>query len=148
MDVFNILSVAGVSTIKIIPAFIMAAGMGMQPLETFISISVGGISGVIFFSFWGTRIKAWLRDRRLKKGKPPKPINFKKARKILRIWRRFGLYGIAALTPPLLSPPVGAIIAVTFGEKHRRILIYMSISTFAWAGIFALFGNTIQGWLG
>lgn len=147
LDIGQMLIASGISTLKILPAVGFALLKNFTWWEIFISVSVGGISGVVFFSFWGTRIRKWLKERR-KRRKKHKKINIRKARKILRIWKTFGLYGIAFLTPPLISPPVGAIIAVAFGESYGRILLYMSVSTLAWAAIFALVGDKILALVG
>lgn len=142
IEIGELLVATGISTLKVLPAVAFALLNKFTWYEIFISVSVGGISGVIFFSFWGTRIRAWMKERRKRKGRK-KPINIRKARRIVKLWRRFGIYGIAFLTPPFISPPIGAIISVAFGESYKRILIYMTISTLAWAALFALLGDKI-----
>jgi MFS family permease len=142
IELGELLVATGISTLKVLPAVAFALLNKFTWYEIFISVSVGGISGVVFFSFWGTRIRAWMKERRKRKGRK-KPINIRKARRIVKLWRRFGIYGIAFLTPPFISPPIGAIISVAFGESYKRILLYMSISTLAWAALFALLGDKI-----
>lgn len=143
LDIGQMLIATGISTLKILPAVGFALLKEFTWWEIFISVSVGGISGVVFFSFWGTKIRAYVKARRRRRGRKKKKMNIRKARRILRIWKRFGLFGIAFLTPPFISPPIGAIIAVAFGETYARILLYMTISTLAWAAIFALAGDRI-----
>lgn len=145
MEIAEVISVAGLSTVKIIPAVALAIIQKLSSLEIFIAIAVGGISGIVFFSYWGTLARKGLKKRRKKraKNKKPKKINYRRNRRLLIIWKKFGLYGIAFLTPPILSPPVGAIIAVSFGEKQSRIILFMTISTLFWALVFALFGQSI-----
>jgi hypothetical protein len=54
-------------------------------------------------------------------------------RRIVKIWNKFGLKGVAFLTPVLLSPIGGAIIATSFGLKPARIILYMAVSAAFWA---------------
>ena len=66
------------------------------------------------------------------------PKRFSKTiRLIVKAWQRFGILGIAVLTPLLLSPIGGAIIAVSFRVKTRRIIINMLISHLIWAFLFS-----------
>ncbi len=143
MELYKLLVVAGMSVFKILPAAIAAVGLQMNFWEIFISIFVGGSIGNLIFSFGGSRIRMWLKARRKRLRKSRKP-NVKRWRRIVRIWKKFGLVGIAVLTPPLLSPPVGSLIAVGFREKPKRILMYMTVSLFVWSIIFGLFGKEIS----
>lgn len=72
-----------------------------------------------------------------------KPVNIRKARRTKRLWNKVGIIGIALITPPIISPPVGALISVFFGERLKRIFLFMFLSTLLWAAIFALLGHQI-----
>lgn len=142
-------SVIALSSLKVIPGLGLALVYEMNALEIFICLSAGGILGIFLFTLAGEQIRLWLKKRRMEKNKDnPKPIKIKRARRILRIWNKYGLIGIAILTPPMISPPFGSIIAVAFREKRPRILLYMSISVVIWAAIFALLGDQILELLG
>jgi membrane protein DedA with SNARE-associated domain len=39
---------------------------------------------------------------------------------------------VALLTPPLLTPPVGTLVASGFGEEKKKIFLYMFISSILW----------------
>ena len=71
----------------------------------------------------------------------------RRLRFVVRIWKRFGIIGIAVLTPPFLTPPIGAAIAVSFGEKVSRIILFLGASMVAWSLVFAFFGEWIAGLL-
>lgn len=72
-----------------------------------------------------------------------KPLNIRKARRTKRLWSKVGIIGIALITPPMISPPVGALISVFFGERLKRIFLFMFLSAILWAAIFALLGHQI-----
>ncbi|MEM6268277.1 MAG: hypothetical protein AAF998_02515 [Bacteroidota bacterium] len=147
MDILKMLSVAGLSALKVIPGAALAVARELNPVEIFLSLFVGGMLGIIFFAYFGTRIRKW-RKARLKKRGVNKPFKIRRIRRIMRIWKRFGLAGVAVLTPPMISPPFGAIIAVAFGERFERILAFMAVSMALWAGIFALIGKQVLEWIG
>jgi hypothetical protein len=131
------LSVVALASVKVLFALAAAIAHGMKPWKIFVALSAGSMLGVAFFTLFGLRIRKWRKDRRQRLG-IQKPLNFRKARKWKRMWLRFGLPGIAVLTPPLISPPIGALIAVIFERSKTRIFIYMGISILVWSAIFAL----------
>jgi hypothetical protein len=51
----------------------------------------------------------------------------------VRIWKRFGMAGIALLTPLLLTPIGGTVLAVSFRVSRGQLLLYMLISAVFWA---------------
>jgi hypothetical protein len=53
-------------------------------------------------------------------------------RMLVRVWKKYGLIGIAFLTPLLLTPMGGSLIAISFGEKPRKIFPFMVVSALFW----------------
>lgn len=62
----------------------------------------------------------------------------KRNRRIVLIWKRFGLAGIAIITPVLLSIPIGTIIANSLAKNKKKILIYMLASVIFWSVLMTL----------
>jgi hypothetical protein len=66
----------------------------------------------------------------------------KRNRRIVRIWKKYGLTGIAIITPVILSIPIGTIIANSLESDKKKILIYMLFSVLFWSmtmtGIFEI----------
>lgn len=93
----------------------------------------GGIVGNIVFTYLSAAIlKAW-HNYRAKRGLIHKrkiftPFN----RRIIRVRARFGLAGIAFITPILLSTPIGALIAERFYKDKKKIIVYLSGATLFW----------------
>ena len=94
------------------------------------SQSPGMMASVLIFSMVGTEArKNWI-SRLRRKGTP---LNFtKKNRRIVMIWSRFGLGGIAFFTPVIFSPIIGTMLAVSFGVPTRRIVPAMLASALFW----------------
>jgi membrane protein DedA with SNARE-associated domain len=112
-------------------------------LITTILTTVAGMMTVVFLlTFFGN----WIRTKvfgRFKKRK----INLARAQKLERLWKRFGLIGVAFLTPIFLTPIGGTLLAVSSGSPKEKIIIYMFISASVWAVIFSVavyfFGNEV-----
>lgn len=63
-----------------------------------------------------------------------KPMIFsKRVRYAVQIWQKFGIKGIAALTPLIFTPIGGSLLALSFKVPLPRILFFMAISSFLWA---------------
>jgi membrane protein DedA with SNARE-associated domain len=122
--------------IKFIGGPLSGAAAGLTWIETFIFTVLGMMASVLIFSFLGENAKKRFLSRFRKK----KKILFTpRNRRIVRIWRKYGLKGVAFLTPLLLTPIGGTIVAASFGEPPKRILIYMLVSAIFWGFIFSLF---------
>lgn len=141
-EILEWLSVIGMATVKVLPALGMALAYGMEGWEIFVTLASGAMIGVTFFTLFGLRIRRWQKERRRAKG-IVKPLNIRKARKWKRMWMRFGLPGIALLTPPMISPPIGSIIAIIFERRQGRILAFMAVSILIWCLLFAVMGQQI-----
>ena len=68
---------------------------------------------------------------------------------MIRIKHRFGLAGIAAITP-LISQPIGAFFAEKFFKDKKKIILYLSISVVIWSiglyFILYLFHDQLKAW--
>lgn len=97
---------------------------------------------VVLLTFFGNWIRAKIFGR-FRFGK----IDLKKAEKFEKIWKRFGLFGVALLTPVVLTPIGGTLLAVSSGSPKEKILIYMLISASFWSVVISLtiyfFGNEV-----
>jgi membrane protein DedA with SNARE-associated domain len=60
--------------------------------------------------------------------------------KIYRFVEKYGLFGVVFLTPLILMPIPGALLALGFQQHHtkQQILLYMLISGAVWSVIFTL----------
>jgi hypothetical protein len=97
-----------------------------------IGTAAGMMTSVIAFTFFGD----WLRSRLNNKFSSTKKKKFTSGnRRIVTVWKKFGLAGVAALTPVLFTPIPGTIIAVSFGAPKYKIMLYMLISAVVWSFI-------------
>lgn len=123
------------SMVKFIGGPISGAAAGLTWLETFIFTVAGMMASVLIFSLLGASAKKKIFSRLQRKKKLFSPRN----RRMVKIWRKYGLSGVAFLTPVFFSPIIGTVMAVSFGESRQRIFFYMLVSAVFWGIIFSLF---------
>ena len=120
MEFLEYLLVMGLSSSKVLLGVASAVGFDMDFSEIFLTVAVGGVLGIALYATLGKEVRDWVLRRRRAKGVAIKQLTasrIKRLRLLIKIWRRFGIVGIAFLTPPLLTPPVGTAIALAFGER-------------------------------
>jgi hypothetical protein len=62
-----------------------------------------------------------------------KPLFTPMNRRIVRIFRKYGLLGIAVLTPVILSIPIGTFFATRLANSREKVFLYMFISILLWS---------------
>jgi membrane protein DedA with SNARE-associated domain len=101
---------------------------GLHIVTAMIVTVAGMMTVVVLFTYFGEFIREKIIERIFKKkanNKPPK--------KKSNFLTKYGLVGVAALTPILLSPIGGTLIAVGISPNRERIIIYMFISACVWS---------------
>lgn len=95
-------------------------------IVTTILVTIGGMmASVVLFTFFGT----WLREKIVNRFQKKNQKRFTpKNRKLVALWKKYGLVGVAVLTPLLLTPIGGTILAVSFGSPKQKIILYMLVS--------------------
>lgn len=102
---------------------------GLTLLTTILTTVAGMMTVVIVFAYFGTYIRQQVEARIMRRQRRFTPKN----RRLVRIWKRFGITGVAALTPVLFTPIVGAAIAVSFGVPRHTMILSMFVSASFWA---------------
>jgi hypothetical protein len=103
---------------------------GLHIVTTMIVTVAGMMTVVVLFTYFGEFIRKRILDRLFKKKDenktPKKKSNF---------LTKYGLAGAALLTPILLSPIGGTLIAVGISPNREKIILYMFISACVWSVI-------------
>lgn len=130
--------------------------------ETVSYCVIGGMLGVVVFSFFsGPIFKGWhwlvvhikkifkkkemfsepvadidgvleIKYEYVKKG-DKKKLFTKRNRRIVKIWQKYGLVGIAFVTPVILSIPIGTVIASSLVQNRKKVMLYMFFSILFWS---------------
>lgn len=129
------------SMFKFVLGPVYGAAADLTFFETFIFSFLGMMTTVCIFTLIGDS----LRQKLLLVFRKDKKLFTPRNRKLVRIWAKYGVIGVAFLTPLFLSPIGGALLANSFGGSKKKIIGYMAISACFW-GItyivtFNVFGN-------
>ncbi len=119
------------SMLKLILGPLAGYGLGLNMFITMIASLAGMMTIVTVITYSGQLFRARIEkffSSNLRHGK------------IYRFVEKYGLFGVVFLTPLILMPIPGALLALGFQQKHtkQQILLYMLISGAAWSVIFTL----------
>jgi membrane protein DedA with SNARE-associated domain len=110
---------------------------------TILSTVAGMMTVVLAFAFAGDFIKKNIVDRLF----PNRKKVSDSSKRFVTLWRKYGIAGVAFLTPLLLTPIGGTLLAISFGAPKDKLIFYMFISAAFWASVFSvgiyLFGNNV-----
>lgn len=137
MNFAKYISVIAISMLKFAGGPLTGLALQLGWVETAICSVIGMMITVSLIVFSSDFIqKIWVKFF----PKKEKAKKFTKMNRMaIRTRRKFGLIGIALLTPLLFTPIGGAAIAMAFRYEKRDILIQMFISAVVWAIIQTLF---------
>ncbi|WP_439880425.1 hypothetical protein ACSX1A_14860 [Pontibacter sp. MBLB2868] len=111
---------------------VTGATLGLSYMESVLLTVAGMMTSVIIFSIVGRAFSKRVSTMRRAKRKP---IFSKKNRRVVQIWKRFGVTGVAFLTPILLTPIFGTVVAALFGASRKHIFIHMLWSAIFWSAL-------------
>src|SRR5688572_24017924 len=131
------------SMLKFIFGPIAGYAAKLHVVTTIIGTIAGTMTVVLVLSFAGD----WIRNNVINRFFPNRKRFSERNRKFVTIWKKYGVAGVAFLTPLILTPIGGTLLAISFGSPREKLILYMLISASAWASIFSLgiylFGNNV-----
>lgn len=118
------------SAFKFIVGFGMSVAMGFNIFESYISSVGGGMLGVLTYLYIWHFYEIYRKKHPINKSKI---VKFSKLKRFMvHIVKKYELYGIAFLTPVLLSMPVGTLIAAAIEKNKWRIKFFMFAALNFW----------------
>jgi hypothetical protein len=127
-------AVMAAASIKFFAGPLTGFGLGLSMLETIVCTWVGMMFTVIIMLTMGRFIVQQIS--RFRSGKPK--LFSGRARYAVRVWQRFGVKGIAFMTPLLFTPIGGSLLVLSFKVPTSRVLLFMAISGVFWAVVFTV----------
>lgn len=118
------------TTLKVIFGPTLGYAAGLHIVTSMLVTFLGMMTSVVIITFFG---------KLLHKGVLKKWFEKQEQSAQASKWKKYGLTGLAVLTPLLLTPIGGSILAVAGGYERRKILIYMLIS----AGFFSVIVTSV-----
>jgi hypothetical protein len=96
---------------------------------------LGGMTTIVVITLAGEKIRKYINQKFFKK----KKLFTTRTRRRVRFMKKYGLKGVAFLTPVLFGPIIGTLLAVTLGESKKKVVMYMLASSSFWAVCLSLF---------
>lgn len=167
---FALFSVYAISAFKFIGGIFLGLAEGLSVFQTGFFTFLGSISSISVVSLAGEKFRTRIAEgyeylkhkayqcllevyqKLMPKGRHQKfqnkvehrrqPKRFTKLTRLsVKTWNRFGIQGIAFLTPILLSPILGAVVAVAFRVPPKKLIPYMAVSCFFFSFVFSFAFN-------
>lgn len=118
-------------------------GMKFSFLKTLIYTNLGGIAGILFFTYLSDIIiNLWLKYIKSKNynfGKSDKPIFTKRRRRFIQIKTKYGFPGIVILNPIILSIPISSFLVVKYYGKRLRNILWLFVGQVSWSVLYTIF---------
>lgn len=133
----------------IAPPFGFEAGFNL--FETMGIMFSGGVFGVLFFFKASHYFMERARLKKLEKinklrslgGEDLPKFYTKKAKRIVKLKRKLGLYGVVFIALPFASLPIEGIICAKFFKHEKRIVPLLIISVAIWTVLLTLFFDLV-----
>ena len=133
-EILKALSVYLSTMIKFIFGPIGGKAAGLHLITTMVVTAAGMMTMVVAFTYFGEFIRKKILERFFKKAAPKEDLSKKN-----NSWfKKYGLVGIAILTPVVLTPIGGTLLAVSVSSNREKIILYMFISACVWSVILTL----------
>lgn len=130
-EILKAFSVYLSSMIKFIFGPIGGKAAGLHLITTMVVTAAGMMTMVVAFTYFGEYLRAKILHRFFSK----KESAEKSPKKRSALFMKYELAGIAFLTPILLTPIGGTLLAVSVSSNREKIIFYMLISACAWSVI-------------
>jgi hypothetical protein len=147
-EILKALSIYFSSMLKFILGPLGGKAVGLNIITTMVVTAAGMMTVVVVLTYFGEFIREKFIDRFFKRKDKPQS---RQSRKWVIIFRKYGLGGIAFLTPLLLTPVGGSLLAVSFTKEREKIIFFMFISACCWSVVLTLavyFGyDAIAHWI-
>lgn len=127
-------AVMAASSIKFVAGPLTGFGLGLSMFETIVCTWVGMMFTVTVMLTIGRFLVQQISRIRVQKPK----LFSGRVRYAVSIWQRFGIKGIAVMTPLLFTPIGGSLLALSFKVPTPRVLFFMAISGIFWSVIFTV----------
>ena len=126
---WKIISIFLLTMLKFIAGPVGGYAAGLHMILTIV-LTVGAMmSSVLVFSYLGATLKRRFLDRIFTKRKK----FTKRNRRFVVIWNKYGIRGVAFLTPLIFTPIGGTLLMASMGAPRRKIFLSMFLSALFWS---------------
>ena len=131
----KILTVAGLATFEIYAAIPAGFAFGLSPWTIFIASVTGGLLGVFVAAFLGDKIRAFFHKKN-----PTKEVAEKKHPVILRLWNKYGVFGLGFLGTVSVGAPISLAIGAGLNTNIKKLAVWCCVGVITRCIVFTLIG--------
>lgn len=117
------------SMIKFVFGPVAGLAGGLHLLESTLLTILGMMSSVLVILFVGRKARTMI----IRKFFYSRKKFTKNSRRFVKIWKRYGIGGVAFLTPLILTPIGGTLLVTAIGAPKFKVISYMLTSAVFWA---------------
>lgn len=133
-ELVKVFTVLLTSATKLAFAPPLALGLGYSLLLSIVFLLIGSTIGVLFFYFLGDFIHQVNKRIRHYFFKNHTPKRFgRMSRIIVRVRRKMGLWGLALITPTIISIPLGSFLIHRLYHKSSKAIWILLFCAWSWS---------------
>ena len=122
-QLLKLLSTAAAGALDVWVGIITGLALGLSPAVSGALSIASALAGVALVVALGGRLRHLIyRSRRLAK----------RRERIERVWKRYGIPGVALQAPLLTGPLLATLLALALGAPARSLLLWMLASVVLW----------------
>ncbi len=140
------IAVISAAMLKFFAGPVTGVALGLSPVAIMLCSWSGMMLSIVLFVTVGEKVQRYWGD--LRSERPKKKRFSKQNRRYVWVKQKAGLWGIALLTPILLSPIGGAIVSLAFRYPRTEIFVKMALSGAVCAILQTFFFVYVRGNLG
>ncbi len=119
----KLLAVGAVGAASFWSAIPVGIVLELHPILAGLAATLGNLAAVVLVVVLEGRLRQWI----------PRYGRFTTQKERLkRVWGRYGLVGVALLSPLITGAPLGTALALVLGAPVRRLLPWMIVSVVVW----------------
>ncbi|UHQ98203.1 small multi-drug export protein (plasmid) [Natrinema zhouii] len=118
---------AAVPVLEILVVVPIGIGLGLNPLAVALFAFLGNVLPVYGIIVLYDRLKTWWEDWTDSNSGPSK-----RRKRALELWNRYGLPGLALVSPVATGVHLAAAIALTVGSRKRSVAVWMTAAIALW----------------
>lgn len=130
----KLLSTAAAGALDVWVGIFTGVALGLHPISSGVVSIASAVVAVMLVVVLGERLQGRIyRSRRL----------LRRRERIERVWKRYGILGVALQAPLLTGPLLATVLALGLGAPPRPLLVWMIASIVLWGA--ALTGTAALG---
>ncbi len=131
----KILTVACLASFEIYAAIPAGFAFGLSPWVIFFASVTGGLIGVFIAAFLGNKIRALFH-----KNKPSRELAEKKHPLIIKLWNKYGMFGLGFLGTISVGAPISLAVGVGLNANINKLVTWCCVGVVTRCIVFTLIG--------